>query len=151
MTIIRGALTQGGADTFTSVAIDTNLTVDGKVGWEITGFRAYWANGYTGVAQDAIASAVLATLSTVTTPNLADEIARVSWAIQNTAGVAVAWSFIPIQLCYFLEPRVTVQPMIYFHVNTSTTGLSNAMYYELSYNMVKLTDIEVLRLLVGGA
>lgn len=151
--IYKGVVTQGivGSDTFTAAAILTNLTVDGKTGWEITGLKAFWANGYTGTATDAIANVVLATLATVTQPNSDDEIARVSWGIQNTGGVAVAFPFEPIKKADISEPRVTVQPDLYIHANTTTTGLSNVFYYEISYELVKLTDLEVLRLLVGGA
>lgn len=151
MPTLKGVITQTGADAFTSATISTGITVDGKVGWEVTGFKAFWGNGYTAAAADAICNAVLATIGTATTPNLDDEIVRVSWAVQNTAGVAVAMVFEPNKLADLTESRLTVQPEIYVHANSTTTGLTNVLYYEISYEVVKLTDIEVLRLLVGGA
>lgn len=151
MPSIKGVVTQGGADTFTAANILTGLTSDGKSGWEITGFRAFWSNGYLAAAQDAVANCVLATIATVTLPNNDDEIARVSWGVQNTGGVAVAMNFEPIKVMALPEIRVTVQPDLYIHANTITTGLTNVFYYELTYNVVKMTDLEVLRLLVGGA
>ena len=150
MTILRGVITQGGADTFTSQSIDTQLSADGKAGWQINALKCYWSNGYTAAAADAIANLVLATISTATLPNDAREIARVSWAVQNTAGVAVAFNFEPIKMAVILEPRITVQPLIYIQANTTSTGLTNVMYWELDYEIVKLADLEVLRLLVGG-
>ena len=149
--IYKGVVTQGGADTFTAATILTGLTVDGKSGWQINGFKVFWSNGYTAAATDAISNCVLATLATVTLPNSDDEIARVSWAVQNTAGVAVAFNFDPIKKADITEPRVTVQSDLYVHANTTTTGLTNVFYYEISYDIVKLTDLEVLRLMVGGA
>lgn len=151
MPIFKGVATQTGGDTFTAAAILTGLTVDGKSGWQINGFKAFWSNGYTAAAADAIANCVLSTIATVTLPNADDELARVSWAVQNTAGVAVAMTFEPTKLADIQEPRVTVQPDLYIHANTTTTGLTNSFYYEIQYEIVKLTDIEVLRLLVGGA
>ena len=148
---IKGVVTQGGNDTFTAGTIDTGLTADGKVGWEITGFKAFWSNGYTAAAADAIANAVLATIATVTTFDSDDEIARVSWGVQNTAGVAVAMTFDPIKVADFAETRVTVQPNIYVHAASTTTGITGVIYYEVDYEVVKLTDLEVMRLLVGGA
>lgn len=149
--IYKGVVTQGGADTFTAATILTGLTVDGKSGWQINGFKAFWSNGYQAAAADAISNCVLATLATVTLPNSDDEIARVSWGVQNTAGVAVAFNFDPIKKADITEPRVTVQSDLYVHANTTTTGLTNVFYYEISYDIVKLTDLEVLRLMVGGA
>jgi len=50
-----------------------------------------------------------------------------------------------------LEPRLTVQPTLYISVKGSTTiGSITDIYYELSYQVVKLGDVELLRLLVGG-
>lgn len=151
MALYKGVVTQGGADTFTAATILTGLTADGKSGWEITGFKAFWANGYTAAAADAICNAVLATIATATLPNSDDEICRAAWAVQNTAGVAVAMNFEPVKRADLTENRVTVQPDLYVHANSATTGLTNVLYYEISYEIVKLTDLEVLRLLVGGA
>lgn len=149
--IIRGLITQTGNDTFTASEILTGLTVDGKAGWQINGFKAFYSNGYTAAAADQIANCILATISTVTTPNLDDEIARVSWGVANTAGVAVAYPFEPIKQAVIQEPRVTVQPELYIQAATTTTGITNSFYYEISYEIVRLTDVEVLRLLMGGA
>lgn len=149
--IYKGVITQTGADTFTAATILTGITVDGKAGWEITGFKAFWSNGYTAAAADNIANCVLSTVATVTTPNLDSEIARASWSVQNTAGVAVAFGFQPTIKSDLTEPRLTAQPDLYIHANTTTTGLVNVFYYEISYNIIKLSDIEVLRLMVGGA
>lgn len=149
--ILKGVVTQGGADTFTALTLLTGLTVDGKSGWEIKSFKAFWSNGYTAAAADAIANVVLSTIATVTLPNNDAEIARVSWGVQNTAGVAVAMDFEPIKFADFTEPRVTVQSDLYIHANTTTTGLTNVFYWEMSFDIVKLSDLEVLRLAVGGA
>ena len=149
--ISKGIVTQTGADTFTAFQILTGLTADGKAGWEIKSFKAHWLLGFTAAAADNIANCVLATLATVTTPNLDDEIARVSWSVQNTAGVAVAMIFEPMKMIILPEPRVTAQTDLYIHANTTTTGLTNVMYWEIEYDIIKLSDIEVLRLMVAGA
>lgn len=151
MATYKGIITQTGADTFTAAQILTGLTVDSKAGWQITGFKAFWSNGYTAAAADAMANCVLSTLATITTPNLDDEIARISWGIQNTAGVAVALNIDPIKQAAMTEPRVTVQSDLYVHANTLTTGLSNVFYYEISYDIVKMSELEVMRLMIGGA
>jgi hypothetical protein len=146
----RGLSTQGGADTFVATSIDTNLTADGKAGWEIVAFSAYFTNGETGAAADSDVNAILATQATVTTFEQDEEIYRINWSVANTAGVAVAY---PVQLVkreILVEPRLTVQPTIYVQVSSSASGLTCAVAWEFHYNIVKLTDIEVLRLLQGG-
>lgn len=149
--IIKGVVTQGGADTFTAFQILTGLTVDGKAGWQINAFRAHWLLGYTAPAADNICNCVLSTLATITTPNLEDEIARCSWGVQNTAGVAVAMLFEPQKNAVMLEPRVTAQTDLYIHASSAGTTLANVLYWEIDYDIVKLSDIEVLRLMVAGA
>lgn len=152
MSLLRGVTTQSAADTFTQSAIDTNLTADGKAGWEIISFRAFWPGFYLLAAADMTLSAILATQSTtVTTMNQAAEIARVNWAIANTAGVAVAFPVDQTKTDLMVEPRVTAQPLLYVGISSATTGAANVVYWELEYNIVKLSDVETLRLLVGGA
>lgn len=149
--ITKGTVVQTGADAFTATRILTGLTVDGKAGWSIKSFKVTWLLGYTAVAADNIANCVLSTITTATTPDLDDEIGRVSWSVQNTAGVAVAMIFEPMKLLVLPEPRVTAQTDLYIQCNTTTTGLTNTMYWELEFDIVKLTDLEVLRLMVAGA
>jgi len=152
MSILRGVTTQSGADTFTQTAIDTNLTADGKAGWEVVSFRAFWPGMYALAAADMTLSAILATqVTTVTTLNLAAEIARVNWAIANTAGVAVAFPVEQTKTDILIETRITAQPLLYVSLSSATTGAANVVYWELEYNVIKLSDVETLRLLVGGA
>jgi hypothetical protein len=152
MSILRGVTTQSGADTFTQTAIDTNLTADGKAGWEVVSFRAFWPGMYALAAADMTLSAILATqVTTVTTLNLAAEIARVNWAIANTAGVAVAFPVEQTKTDILIETRITAQPLLYVGISSATTGAANVVYWELEYNVIKLSDVETLRLLVGGA
>lgn len=151
MAVAKLLVTQSGSDTFTSSAIDTNLTVDGKTGWNIKAIEAYWADGAAIASGDWSLSAVVSTISTVTSFVDDDEIARVSWGQQNTAGVAVTVGFMPLQGYGLLEDRVTVQPQIYCQVQSSGTSNANDVVFRVYYEIVKLSDIEVMRMLVGGA
>jgi hypothetical protein len=146
----RGVSTQGGADTFIATSIDTNLTADGKSGWEIKAVRAYYSNGETGAAADADVNLIVAVQATVTTFDQDEEIARLNWAVANTAGVAVAYPLELIKSQQLFAPRITVQPLVYVQVSSTASGLANVIYWEIFYEIVKLTDIEVLRLLQGG-
>lgn len=146
----RGVSTQGGADTFVSTAIDTNITADGKAGWEIKSFSAYWSNGEAVAAADFELNALITTQATVTTFDQDEEIYRLNWACQNTAGVAVAMPQSLVKREFFIQERLTVQPIVYVHVSSVATAATNVVYWEFTYDIVKLTDLEVLRLLQGG-
>jgi hypothetical protein len=152
MPSIKQLVTQSGNDTATAVAIETGLTADGKSGWQINGIEAYWSDGNTVAAADWKLDAILNTLGAgLTTVASDDEIARVSWGLQNTAGVAVAVPYEPSKQYFLVEPRVTVQPFIYASVESTSTSQANDVIFVVYYEIVKLTDIEVLRLLAGGA
>lgn len=144
-------VTQSGADTFTTVAIPTDLTADGRAGWQINSIMAHWVDGAAVVPGDWQAHAKLATTTNNNTFGADDELARVSWGLQNTAAAAVAVAFEPIKSFSLIEPRITVQPNIYAQVESSATGQANDMIIVVFYELVKLSDIEVLRLLAGGA
>ena len=143
--------TQGGADTSSYAVIDTGLTVDGKIGIEIYAMEVYWVNGETAAAADYEVTAAITT--TLATPSFtsADEIQRVQWGLQNTAGVAIAVPYEPYKQVVMIEPRLTVQDTLYFHVVSSATAQANNCHARIYYNTVKLTDLEVMRLLVGGS
>lgn len=151
MSIVRGTLIQSAANTFTQATIDTNISIDGKFGWEITGFKVYASTLYTEVTTaDYELEALLATqATTVTTMNQAEEIARVEWA-NNFSTAAVAYPVEPIKMALMLESRATVQPQIYVGINSTGLTAAARIYYEISYDIIKLSELEVMRLLVGG-
>jgi len=151
MSIVRGTLIQTVADTFAQATIDTNISIDGKFGWEITGFKAYCSTLFAApTTADFEVEAILSTqATTVTAMSDSEEIARVEWANQFTTA-AIAYPVEPIKLALMLESRATVQPQLYVGINTSGTGVVQRIYYEISYEIVKLSELEVMRLLVGG-
>lgn len=151
MPVIKKLVTQSGNDTFTAASITTGLTVDGRAGWSLTAIEAYWVDGAAVAAGDWSLHAKLATISTSTSFVDDDEIARVDWGMQNTGGVAVSVPYEPFRGISLAEPRVTVQPTIYVGVESSNTGQANDVVFRVYYEIVKLTDLEVLRLLAGGA
>lgn len=151
MSAVRKLVTQSGADTTTSAIIETGLTVDGKSGWSIYGVDAFWVDGNAVAAGDYLVEATLGTVTGATLMTSSDEIARLTWGLQNTAGVAVAVPYEPIKLSSMREPRVTVQPELFLTVKSAATAQANDVIFIVYYDIVKLTDVEVLRLLAGGA
>lgn len=149
--VAKVLVTQSANDTFKAVELETGITVDGKAGWQITAVEAFWADGAAVAAGDWSVNAVLATVDTQTSFVDSDEIARLSWGMQNTGGVAVAVPYEPYRGHGLLEPRITVQPSLYCAVQSSGTNQANDIVFRVYYEIVKLTDLEVLRMLQGGA
>lgn len=150
MSSIRQLVTQSGADTFTSVELSLPA-LDGKTGYRIHGIRAHWDDGAAVAAADYELHASVITQATVTVPSDDELIDQVSWGMQNTGGVAVAPTFEPQKEHILFEPRVTVQPELYVAVESANTSQANDVYIEVFYDTVKLSELEYLRLLAGGA
>ena len=151
MSKIQFSQTQGGNDVTTSFTHATGLTADGKVGWQINAIECYWLNGESAAAADWEVAGILATESNAVNFNVPDEIVRLAWGLQNTGGVAVAVPYDPIKRLVMIEPRITVQPNLYGVVFSSGTSQANQIQFSIYYDVVKLSDLEVLRLLAGGA
>ncbi len=150
MSVIRQQVTQSGNDTFT--AVELNLpALDGKSGYQFVGIRAIWENGNSSPAADVYLDAYLQTEATVLAYADEELLGMVSWGVQNTAGVAVAVTYEPQKDTLFMEPRVTVQPSIYVAVGSAATGQANIVTIEAVYEKVKLSELDYLRLLAGGA
>lgn len=151
MPSIKQLVTQTGNDTDTYVSIDTNLTAEGKSGWQINAVEAYWVDVQAVAAGDYKVEAIVNTTGTTTTAASDDELARLEWALQNTGGVAVAFPVETNRQIILFEPRITVQPEIFVGVESVSTSQANDVIFIIYYEIVKLSDLEVLRLLAGGA
>ena len=151
MALLRLSVTQSGVDTQTDASIDTNLSVDGKTGWSITGMRAIWTNGQSAAAGDQTVMVSLNTEVGGFAETDSENIAVARWMAQNTGGVAVCYPIYPVVDDFLLEARVTVQPNLFVSVDSGATGIAVSAIVIIQYEIVKLSDIEVLRLLAGGA
>jgi hypothetical protein len=150
MPSIKQVVTQSGADTFKSFALALPA-LDGKSAYSIKGLRALWVDGEAVAAADHRLDAVVQVESTVLTFEDEEWLESVSWGMQNTAGVAVANTFEPMKEHFLEEPRLTVQPSIYAAIKSSGTGQANDVIFEVFYDVVKVTELEYLRMLAGGA
>ena len=151
MAIARYNVTQTGVDVTTSVPMNL-FPLDGKSGYEFTAIEVYWKNGELAAAADY----ELYLAAQKVPGNLADRISEenwimgVSWGLQNTAGVAVV-SIVELQKQQILiEPIVTVSQTLNIVASSSLTGQANQLSVIAHYNIVKLTELEYLRLLAAG-
>lgn len=147
---IRALLTQTGNDTFTSSAL-LLPQLDGKSAYEIYGLRAYWWDGNSVASGDWYIHGYVSTSDTVVAPDSDEWIVGCSWGLQNTGGVAVAVPYEPQKETMLAIPRLTVQPYIYIAVSSASTGVANDVYFDVYYSVQKMTELEYLRMLAGGA
>lgn len=147
---IRQLVTQTGNDTRTAIALQLP-SLDGKSAYQIEGMRCIWYDCNTVAAADYRLFAYIATEDAALVPSDDEWVIDVGWACQNTAGVAVAFAVEPVKSSQLAMPRLTVQPYVYVVVDSVSTGQANDVYFEVYYSIQKLSEIEYLRLLAGGA
>jgi len=150
MPSIKTLVTQTGNDTFTSAALALP-DLDGKTGYKLNGLKAYWVDGAAVASADHSLDAVIQVASTVLTAVDDEWVVSVSWGLQNTGGVAVAVPYEPVKVELLFEARLTVQPTIYAAIKSAGTAQANDVIFELFYEFTKLSELEYLRLLAGGA
>lgn len=150
--ISKYVLTQPANNTDIQLAVPTLLTVDGRLGWNIKRFKSIITNPAAIVpTADATITAQLNTESGFQAFIDADNIATNIYLFNGIAASTSGFQIDPHQEWISDSGRLTVEPNIFFLI--STTGLTGNMtvYIEIEYETVKLTDMEVMRLLQGGA
>lgn len=143
-------VTQTAVDTTTELAFSTFLSAEGKAGWRINSARFYWPNMELVTTEGNMTAA----LNTETgTTDFGDEshLLLGSWNFE-VAGTAGNMLLVPLKMDDFtIGERITVQPELFLRCTSSSTGVANKIVMHLDYDVVKLSDIDVLRLLAGGA
>lgn len=151
MAIARYTLTQSGVDTTTAVAMNL-FPLDGKSGYEFTAIEVYWKNAENPAHADwEMYTAIQKSASGLTDRN-ADEdwIVGVSWGMQNTLGTAVSTPVDMQKKEILIEPLITVSQSLNVVCFSSATNQANSISVVAHYNVVKLTELEYLRLLAAG-
>lgn len=151
MAIARYNITQTGNDTTTAVPMNL-FPLDGKSGYEFTAIEVYWKNGRFAPATDWEIYVAVQKQAAALTERISDEdwIMGASWSLQNTAGVAVV---APVELQkqqMLIEPIITVSQSLNIVCFSTATAQANAASLVVHYNVVKLSELEYLRLLAAG-
>lgn len=149
MTIIKQQLVQTGTNVTTELAIPTNIVVNGRTGWSITNFRVTIIS----ILSAAVGQELKVQLNTETgVQNFVDKdlISQVIFRVNGTAAGTGVLTVMPVLSVPLLENRLTVEPNLI--VNVSSVGLLAVatIGVEIVYDIVKLTDLEVMTLLQGG-
>jgi hypothetical protein len=143
----RVVLTQTGVDVESSLVIPTGLTVDGRLGWSITRMRAIW-NNMSSIPPTVVSATLNVQLNTEVGSQLFSDVDSIGMISYKLRGIAASTS--ANQLFPMVEPRLTVEPNLILLLASGTTGLANAVSFEFQYEQVKLSDMDVMRLLQGG-
>jgi hypothetical protein len=150
--ILKYILQQSTANVDAIVTVPTLLTVDGKMGWEVTRVRAYLADVSGVVSTTDITMSIQLNTETglqgFTDP---DQICALGYLFQGTAGGTSAFQVNPIAEWFSEAGRITVQPNLYLLLHTIGAGAVVIAGVEIEYRTVTLTNLEVMRLLQGGA
>lgn len=144
---------QSVADTVAYTSIDTNLSVDSKLGWEIKGMDVLWGNAFSASMQaDWTMYVKLSTKQADLTWGDPDLIDFENWMNMSVGTLLLGSQQITARRFSELhEPRLTVQPNLFVAVSSTGTGQANSVGVAIYYDVVKLTDLDVMRLLAGGA
>lgn len=140
------------ANTTVEQLIPTLLTVDGRMGWNIKRFSTILSD-ISGIVPTAKAT-INCQLNTETGSQLftdADNIAMNLYLFQGIAASTSAGQINPRSEWISVDGRLTVQPELYLTVVTTGLTAAQVVLVEIEYETVKLTDMEVMRLLQGGA
>jgi hypothetical protein len=148
---IRRLVTQTGNDAETRVEIDTGINADSRSIWGIVGISAMWSDGAAVAAADYSLVAYVSTLDAAFSGTNVDYLPPITWGIQNTGGVAVAVAYEPFKSRSFFVSRATAQANLYLGVYSAGTAQANDVIITVHYEIIRATEMEILRMLVEGS
>jgi hypothetical protein len=151
MSIIKRIVTQTVLNTTTELALPTGITVDGKAGWLVNRVDFWLASA---PITPITPSVIVVQLNTETGNQPFTDPDSIALGIYLTTGIAASTTAIQVNTHTFWESasgRLTVEPNLY--INLATAGLTAvcSVMVSIDYDVIKLTDLEVMRLLQGGA
>jgi hypothetical protein len=153
MSSVKAVATQVGVNGVVAVLVPTGLTVDGRSGWNILGVTINLPTLNNGLVQTADCTGVLQVNTESGSQSFLDpDNICTAYFLQNgMAASTSAFMVDPLKQIQLPVPRLTVQPELFIYFFTS--GMSVALYAEVEifYDIVKLSDLEVMRLMQGGA
>jgi hypothetical protein len=153
MSMIKLEVTQTVLNTPATGIIPTGLTVDGRSGWNIQGIKLLFENASACVTQVAKCTANIQLNTEAGSQGFTDNdsITFMSYQFQGIAASTSAHQIFPVQQEDLIIPRTTVQPNLFVFLNTTGMVATASFGIVVFYEIIKLTDLEVMRLMQGGA
>jgi hypothetical protein len=141
--------TQGGADAFVQASIDTNLVPADGYAFSIVqmDFSFSASSALQNISADSLTRYALTRDTKLAVSELSDPdvIYRGGYATSLTTSgqllIPDSWSYTP------QTGMIIVEPTVYFSLDSDATGLTMTLNGRIYYEEVKLTEVEILRLL----
>jgi hypothetical protein len=153
MSSFKQTVSQAIVNTAVEKVIDTGLTVDGKAGWNIQGVRFLWHNAMQSVVPTADCFLTIQVNTETGDQEFMDK-DSVFTTTMGVSGIAASVSAMWVQPEFqqaLIIPRTTVQPSLYLRLSSNALAVQASVHIEIYYEVVKLSDLEVMRLMQGGA
>lgn len=155
-----GSLAQTAADTSTWAQIPTGVNPGDAVALAMESMTVYWDNARTAGNPNAVTDFYLGIMvgRSPVIPSLVNpDVFGMASVSVSKAGVAqpaaegVSMIVMPDMFDLELEPSLTLQPYIYVGIVSGSTAQANSISFRISYNSVKLTQNEYVKLLAAAA
>jgi len=145
-------LTQGSADAFVQASEATGIDPGAGKGWLLTRVETWFpiASNLQGMSADAAVHFALTRDSKAALSDLSDSDVifcdGFSNALTTSGEVVVPNLYVNV----LPEGTVIVEPTIYAHLDSTATGLTMTAHMRIYYEEVRLSEIEILRMLSQG-
>lgn len=145
---LSATLTQGGADAFVQATVLTDIVPENGYGLRVIGVEIEQRTAdVVAAAANSIWEMSFARDTKAAIADLADPDVWMTWKLVNR----VVASGASLQECSrLIVPAATsilVEPYVYIQLDSASTGVANVVNVRIHYEEVKLTEIEILRLL----
>ena len=139
--------TQGGADTFVQASVNTEIVPADGYAFKVTGIDFAITSPLNGIAADCRLQWSLSrdTKTAICPYNDSDSILYDQFNVSFTTSGII---YIPGSSRYRnLDGIYLVEPTIYAQLASASTGLTNVADWRIYYEEVKLSEVEILRIL----
>jgi hypothetical protein len=153
MLSLKQLLNQTVINTPIELAIPTDITVDGRTAWSVVGMN-YNVRRLNAAVPNVSNSTVTVELNTETGDQTFTDKDSIIFDQLQFHGIAASTSsfYVPSgKSITLINPRITAQPDLYLRLDTSNLTATVELSVEIVYELVKVTDLEMMRLLQGGA
>lgn len=146
---LSGTNTQAGADTFNQAQIDTALLPENGVVYRVNSIDIEFPGTFNNISADCWIRWSI-TRDTKTAAGALNDPDTVylngfSWALTTSGGALVPTVFRERQL----EGLYIVEPVIYIQLQSASTGVANSANWRIYYDEVKMSEVDILRILAN--
>lgn len=141
------ALTQGGADTFVQGSVDTGILPENGLAYKVNEIEISFSSSFAGLSADAVCrwSVTRDTKTGVAALSDPDVFLEDGFAVSLTTSGQI---LVPQKYRYpGLSGVYLVEPTVYAQLGSSGTGLTNVATMRLYYETIKVSEIDILRIL----